>query len=124
MKCLKRNQTSLHYALYKGKEQITDEDGNLTGEYKVLYFDPVEMQANVSAASGASQVEQFGNSIQYDKVIVTDDISCHIDENTVLCVDKFPAYDANGNLLFDYIVKKVAKSLNSISFAISKVSVS
>ena len=31
MKCLKRNQTSLHYALYKGKEQITDEDGNLTG---------------------------------------------------------------------------------------------
>ena len=83
MKCLKRNQTSLHYALYKGKEQITDEDGNLTGEYKVLYSDPVEMQANVSAASGASQVEQFGNSIQYDKVIVTDDISCPIDENTV-----------------------------------------
>lgn len=79
---------------------------------------------NVSAATGSAQVEQFGNFISYDKVIVTDNLSCPIDENTVLFVDKEPEYDADGNPLYDYIVRRVAKSLNSISYAISKVTVS
>ena len=57
-------------------------------------------------------------------MIVTDDLSCPIDENTVLFIDKEPEYDDNGNPLYDYIVKRVAKSLNSISYAVSKVTVS
>ena len=35
-----------------------------------------------------------------------------------------PAYDKDGNLIYDYIVKKVARSLNTVSFAVSKVAVS
>ncbi len=58
------------------------------------------------------------------KMIVLDDITCPIDENSVLFVDKQPEKDDEGNLLFDYIVKKVARSLNSVSIAISKVAVS
>ena len=69
-------------------------------------------------------VEQFGNFISYDKVIVTDDLTCPIDENTVLFIDKSPEYDDDGNPLYDYIVKRVARSLNSISYAVSKVTVS
>lgn len=124
MKTLKRNQVSLWYLLYDHKEPVKDEDGNETGESQVFYKTAVQMSANVSAATGTAQVEQFGNLAGYDKVIVTDDLSCPIDENTVLFLDKEPEYDEDGLPLYDYLVKRVAKSLNSISYAVSKVSVS
>lgn len=124
MKTLKRNQVSLWYLLYDHKEPVKDEDGNETGESQVFYKTAVQMSANVSAATGTAQVEQFGNLAGYDKVIVTDDLTCPIDENTVLFLDKEPEYDEDGLPLYDYLVKRVAKSLNSISYAVSKVSVS
>lgn len=124
MKCLHRNKRKFFYALFREKIAIKDEYGNDSGEYKVVYDSPVEMSANVSAATGEAQVEQFGNSLLYDKVIITDDTNCPIDEHSVLCIDTLPSYDKDGNLIYDYIVKKVAKSLNTVSFAVSKVEVS
>lgn len=124
MRTMERNKQSFFYLLYDRKEPVKDEDGNETGEETVLYKPAVSFRANVSAATGASQVEQFGNLAGYDKVIVTDDLACPIDENTVLFLDKEPAYDEGGKPLYDYIVKRVAKSLNSVSIAVTKVSVS
>ena len=124
MRTLVRNKRPFHYCLYTGKEWVTDSNGYQTGEYRVTYDTPTEMKANISAATGYSQVEQFGNFISYDKVIVTDDLNCPIDEDTVLFVDIPPTFDSDGNPLYDYRVRRVAKSLNSISIAISKVSVS
>lgn len=124
MRCLHRNKRKFYYALFKEKLAIKDEYGNDSGEYRVVYQTPVEMKANVSAATGEAQVEQFGNSLLYDKVIITDELDCPVDEHSVLCIDSPPSYDNDGNLIFDYIVKKVAKSINTISFAVSKVEVS
>lgn len=124
MTTLKRNETPFYYCLYKDKTEIIDDDGNATGEYTVVYEDAVKMSANISAATGNITLEQFGNSVDYDKSIVTADMKCPIDENTVLFIDKQPEYDDDGNPLFDYIVKKVAKSLNSISIAVKRVNVS
>lgn len=124
MKCLHRNKRSFYYALFDEKVAVTDEYGNDTGELKVTYQTPVQMFANVSAATGEAQIEQFGSSLMYDKVIITDDINCPIDEYSVLCIDSPPSYDGDGNLIFDYIVKKVARSINTVSFAVSKVTVS
>lgn len=124
MKCLHRNKSKFYYALFKEKVAIKDEFGNNSGEVRIVYDEPVETSANVSAATGESQVEQFGNSVLYDKVIIMDDLNTPIDENSVLCIDSPPSYDEEGNLIYDYIVKKVAKSLNTISFAVSKVKVS
>lgn len=124
MRCLHRNKRKFYYALFKEKVAIKDEYGNDSGEYRVVYQTPVEMKANVSAATGEAQVEQFGNSLLYDKVIITDELDCPVDEHSVLCIDSPPSYDNDGNLIFDYIVKKVAKSINTISFAVSKVEVS
>lgn len=124
MRCLHRNKRRFYYALFKEKVAIKDEYGNDSGEYRVVYQTPVEMKANISAATGEAQVEQFGNSLLYDKVIITDELDCPVDEHSVLCIDSPPSYDNDGNLIFDYIVKKVAKSINTISFAVSKVEVS
>ncbi len=124
MRILERNKSTFYYLLYTGKTPVLDDEGYETGEQDVEYGEPVEMRANVSAATGQSQVEQFGNLENYDKVIVTDDMTCPINENTVLFIDKEPSYDKQGKPQFDYTVKRVAKSLNSISIAVSKVKVS
>lgn len=123
MRTLERNKRVLWYAPYMRKESVVDEYGNDTGEYRLIYGDPVQMRANISAATGSAQAEQFGNLLSYDRVIVTDDMDCGIDEHSVLCVDVLPAYDG-GDLIYDYIVRKIARSLNSISIAISKVEIS
>lgn len=124
MKVMERNKRTFWYCLYDRKEPIIDEDGNETGEEQIVYKPAQSLRANISAASGSSQVEQFGNLAGYDKVIVLDDTSCLIDENTVLFIDKEPEYDDDGKPLYDYMVKRVAKSLNSVSIAATKVSVS
>lgn len=124
MRCMERNKTPFYYCLYEGEKPVIDEAGDETGETQVVYSDPVFLKANISPATGNTSVEQFGNSLQYDKVIVLDDVTCPIDEHTVLFVDKTPAFDDEGVPLFDYIVKKVARSLNSVSIAIGKVEVS
>lgn len=120
-----RNKTSFFYALYTGQTEILDEHGNATGQYSVTYDNPVKMLGNVSAAQGEMQSRQFGDSESYDKVIVLDDINTPIDEYSVLWVDALPRTNADGSTdtPYDYVVKKVARSLNSVSLAISKVSV-
>ena len=125
MKTMHRNKRPFYYLLYKERQAILDSNNYETGETKVVYYPAVLMRANVSAATGFAQTEQFGNLPNYDKVIVTDDINCPIDENTVLFLDKAPEYDAtDGSPKYDYTVKRVAKSINSISIAIEKVTVS
>lgn len=125
MLTLHQNKTDFYYCLYQGKTELTDDDNMPTGEYVITYSDPIHMRANISRATGNTNLEQFGNSLDYDKVIVTANTNCPIDENTILFIDKKPSKDGNGNYLFDfdYVVEKVAKSLNSISIAVKKVNV-
>lgn len=122
MTTLKRNETTFYYCLYQGKEPLYDADSNATGEYGITYSTATPMKANISQATGNTNTEQYGNALDYDKSIVTCDMKCPINENSVLFIDKTPEYDNDGNPLYDYIVKKVAKSLNSISIAVKKVS--
>lgn len=123
MKILERNKTPFWYQLFDQTKTVEDEYGNEVGS-AVVYKDAVEMKGNISSATGSAQVEQFGNFAGYDKVIVVDDMSCPIEETTVLFIDKKPEYDAKGNPLFDYVVKRVAKSLNVIAYAVKRVDVS
>ena len=134
MKCLDRNKIRFFYALYRGKERLKDEYGNDTGEYAVLFDNPQEWFANVSAAQGETETRQFGDDEAYDKVIVMDNTHPPINEYSALWIDTIPILDEDGCLAtndkgetitpYDYVVKKVAKSLNSVSIAISKVNVS
>lgn len=134
MKCLDRNKVMFFYALYEERKPIEDEYGNATTESEVIYSNPIKGYASISAAKGETQMRQFGENESYDKVIIMDKGSSHIDEYSVLWVDAMPQIGENGSLainedgavitVHDYIVKKVAKSLNSVSIAISKVNVS
>ena len=52
MKCMSRNKVGFFYALYEGKTPITDDYGNVTGEYDIQRGKPTEFYANISAAKG------------------------------------------------------------------------
>ena len=133
MRCLARNKTTFFYALHDGQTEIKDDYGNATGQYIISYTDPVQMCGNISAAQGEIQSRQFGESETYDKVIILDNPNTPINEYSILWVDSLPELTENGHLVLndksevktphDYIVKKVARSLNSVSIAISKVNV-
>lgn len=133
MRCLLRNKVRFFYALYDKKEEILDEYGNMTGEYAVTHGNPVECYGNISAARGEMVPCLFGENEVYDKVLVLDNASPKIDEYTVLWVDTIPKINKDGSISknsegetdtpYDYIVRKVARSLNSVSIAIRKVNV-
>lgn len=133
MRCLKRNQKPFYYAPFVSKAPMVDEYGNETSESEIVYGNPVPCEGNISAARGETATRQFGEDTGYDRVIVLDNPDTPINEYAVLWVDSTPsltedgelATDKNGDAItpWDYIVKKVARSLNSVSIAISKVNV-
>lgn len=125
MRCLRRNQSKFFYALYKEKIPLKDENDNKTGEYKIVYDNPVEIKGNISAARGETITRQFGEDAAYDRVIVLDDPKCSVDEFSILWIDTVPELDIEGNTKtpHDYVVTKVARSINSVSIAVSKVTV-
>ena len=127
MRILQRSIQTFWYRLYddSGDEIMYDEYGNEIG-YKVGYADPVERSASISPATGSSNVEQFGDLDNYDKVIVTADMTCPIDEQTVLYIDEPPVLDESTGQYspYDYVVRRVARSTNNIAIAVRKVSVS
>lgn len=125
MRCLQRNKTKFYYSEYIQREALQDEYGNFTGEYSIEYGKPVEAFANISAAKGETQILQFGENEIYDKVIVLENSETNIDEHSILWIDTLPVIEPDGTTktVHDYIVKKVATSLNVTSIAISKVKV-
>lgn len=125
MRTLLRNNSVFYYAKYESKAEIIDEYGNSTGQYEIIYSNPIKISGNISAAQGEMQNRQFGDSESYDKVIVLDDMNIPIDEYSILWVDTLPALNEDGSTEtpHDYVVKQVARSINSVSIAVSKVNV-
>lgn len=119
MRILARNKSKFYYAVYSPTPSMVYRDGKATGEYTVGYDAPVECYANIGVGTGDSQAELFGlNNSDYDKLILTDDLTLPIEESTVLWIDTLDITKP-----YDYIVKKVAKSLNVLAIAVKKVDV-
>lgn len=134
MRGLNRNKQVLWYALYIGKTEIIDEYGNRTGQFTLHYDNPTMARANISPAGGETSITQFGEDERYDKVIVFASVDIPIDEYSVIWIDSEPAIDKKGALVVnpetgeaitphDYVVKRVARSLNSTAYAVNKVNV-
>lgn len=120
MRDLERNKQVIWYSTYTGnREQIT-EDGKLTGEWKQVYDEPVKMRINVSPARGYAEEDVFGKDLQYDRTMVTCDMTCPIDETSILWIDSEPT-DGDNAVPHNYIVTRVAKGLDSIVYAVKKV---
>lgn len=116
MRNLKRNQVTFWYSLYTGKEPVL-KDGFKTGQFKAGYTAPVQAEASISSARGGSEVELFGTSVTYDRVISSVE-PLPIDEYSRIWVDTVPNEKADNP---DYKVKRVAKGLSQHLWAIERV---
>lgn len=130
MRFLSRNKTRCYYANPVSVSEILNPDDQITGEYSVQYARPVSVMVNVSAAKGETSTRQFGEDEAYDRTIVSDK-NLPITEYTVWWIDRMPVLDENGEHVldangymvspWDYITRKAARSLNSLTAAVSKV---
>lgn len=117
MKLLKRNLQTVSYRLCEGEKDVVDSEGYETGEKEVSYSEVKTMKANVSEATGSVSHEQFGLLTDYDKVLVTDDTTLGVKEDTVFYLDGIDPQTEK----YNYVVTKVSKSLNVLSIALKKV---
>lgn len=122
MRSLERNKQAIYYANYSSQVEEIDENGLYTGEITSVQYTPTLVKVNVSAARGEARTEMFGTDLSYSKTIVTDK-DMGWDENTVLWVD-IPAMQGSIVTPFNYRVVSVAKSINSVTYAIKGVDVS
>jgi len=125
MRTMTRNRRIFYYASLNTVTMGTDKDGNYTEE-QYSYSDPVEKQGVITAANGEAVTQLFGTNERYDKVITLNLGENYLAIGSVLWVDTLPTLDEHGKTTtpYDYIVIKVAESLNFVNVAIRKVNVS
>lgn len=135
MKALKRNKRPFWYAVYTGVEDVIDSQGRFTGEKRISYDAPQKAYGNISASSGstinratANVVQRpYGETVDYDRVIVMDDLDLVINEASVVWIDppEEPELNKDGtfNVPYEYIVTRIARTLNVLSLTLREVTV-
>lgn len=116
MHTLARNRRSFYYATYQGEQKKYDTDGNYTGQKAITYSEPVEMKANISPSLGRADLESFGITEQYSHTIITDDMSCPMDEHSILW------YGIPTTSPHNFVVVRKAVALNHLVYALQQVS--
>lgn len=119
MRTLEINKQPMWYALLLGKTEVIDEYGNHTGVFELQYSDPVYYPVNMSESRGTASVEAFGIEADFDRTFVTTDMDCPIKEDSIIWFGADPQTEPH-----NYIVYRIANSLNGITYAIRGVDVS
>ena len=117
MRSLLRNRRTLWYSNLSEKVPVKDENGDLTGEEKLVYSEPQKLLLNVSAASGQAAAEAFGGFTDYSRVVSTCELSCPLQVGSRVWFDASPPAAHN------YVVVRKADSLNCLLYALQEVTV-
>lgn len=138
MRTLQRNKRTLYYALYQGMTDVTDDDGNYTGEHRATYSTPVEARMNISGGRGQAQIEMFGIDNPFTRTVVTDDLATPFKTDTIWWIDKIPGGSAiageamagyavagnNAAVAHDYRCTGISRTINQVVIALAEVDVS
>ena len=116
MRTVKRNKRPVAYAFYEGVTELTDADGNLTGEYSVQYTAPVKALMNVSGGRGQADIALFGLTDTFSRTATTEDLETKFDNETVFWIENDPDTDP-----FDYRVVAVSRTINQVVIALAEV---
>lgn len=109
MKLLLRNTTPFEYYAPHSHESDLNEQGEHTGDFQPVYSEPVRYRGNISAPSGSTQHQFYGEEIRYTHTLVMDNPNVNIEEQGVI--------EWQGNL---YDVVAVRPSLNVMSIALRR----
>ena len=116
MRTVKRNKRPVAYAFYEGVTELTDSDGNLTGEYSVQYTEPVKTLMNVSGGRGQADIAMFGLTQTFGRTATTEDLDVPWNTETVMWIETDPDTEP-----FDYRVVAVSRTINQVVLALSEV---
>ena len=116
MRTAQRNKRTIWYALYNGVVDLTDDDGNLTGEQGVSYDAPVRARMNVSGGRGQAEIELFGVDNPFTRTAVTDDLKTPFTTDTVFWFEATPAEEAH-----NYRCTGVARTVNQVVLALAEI---
>lgn len=118
MRTVKRNKRPVAYAFYQGTTELTDADGNLTGEYSVQYTEPVKTLMNVSGGRGQADIALFGLTQTFARTATTEDLDTKWNTETVFWIETDPDSEP-----FDYRVAAVSRTINQVVLALAEVEV-
>lgn len=119
MRTLKRNKRPVAFAFYDGVTELTDAEGNLTGEYEVAYTTPVKTLMNVSGGRGQADIALFGLTQTFARTATTEDLETPFNTETVFWIETDPDTEP-----FDYRVVAVSRTINQVVLALAEVEVS
>lgn len=119
MRTVKRNKRPVAYARYDGVQELTDEYGNLTGEYAVSYTTPVKTLMNVSGGRGQADIALFGLTQTFARTATTEDLETPFNTETVFWIETDPDTEP-----FDYRVVAISRTINQVVLALAEVEVS
>lgn len=116
MRTLQRNKRTIAYALYAGIQELTDDDGNLTGEQSPIYSEVVTTRMNVSGGRGQAEIELFGVDLPFTRTAVTDDLNTKFDTETIFWFEADPETDP-----YNYRCTGVSRTVNQVVLALAEV---
>ena len=116
MRTMQRNKRPVAYAFYQGVTELSDADGNLTGEYEVSYTKPVKTLMNVSGGRGQADIALFGLTQTFARTATTEDLTTPFNTDTVFWVETDPDTEP-----FDYRVVAVSRTVNQVVLALAEV---
>lgn len=116
MRTLQRNKRTIAYALYAGIQELTDDDGNLTGEQSPIYGEVVTTRMNVSGGRGQAEIELFGVDLPFTRTAVTDDLNTKFDTETIFWFEADPETDP-----YNYRCIGVSRTVNQVVLALAEV---
>lgn len=119
MRTVKRNKRPVAYAFYDGVTELTDSEGNYTGEYNVSYTEPIKTLMNVSGGRGQADIALFGLTQTFARTATTEDLETPFNTETVFWVETDPDTEP-----FDYRVVAVSRTINQVVLALAEVEVS
>jgi len=116
LRTLQRNKRTIAYALYAGIQELTDDDGNLTGEQSPIYGEVVTTRMNVSGGRGQAEIELFGVDLPFTRTAVTDDLNTKFDTETIFWFEADPETDP-----YNYRCTGVSRTVNQVVLALAEV---
>lgn len=123
MRTTQRDKRTIYYALYTGTTDVTDSNGNLTGEKVLSYSAPVKTRMNVSRNFGESMIEPFGIGEQFTHTLVTDDLITNFDTDTIWWFGVTPGDTADA-VPHNFRCTRVARTINQVAIYLIEVDVS
>ena len=118
------NKITMFYALYEGKEDVLDENGDYTGNPVIKYSKPVEFRASASSGKGSAGEDIFGVNADFTRSICSMDMTLPITETSLVWIESQPVTNSDGSAdesSADYIVSAPpAISKDSIVIALKR----